>query len=166
MSIILLLKIPSPGLSCFFLFLWYSTTVLRHREKSLKVTVTHLTSLWVSSIIMVVTINPADWCELGLQLVGFDKSRQTCYRTNLERFVTHFGASPETHSLIFNDLQTTDIPEARAPNPDPLALLIATHWLKTYPKEAQIAGTFKVDKKTARKYVCKHKCFLYRSTSS
>jgi len=104
LSIILLLKIPSPGLSCFFLFLWYSTTVLRHREKSLKVTVTHLTSLWVSSIIMVVTINPADWCELGLQLVGFDKSRQTCYRTNLERFVTHFGASPETHSLIFKDL--------------------------------------------------------------
>ena len=105
---------------------------------------------------MIVTINPADWCELGLQLVGFDKSRQTCYRTNLERFVTHFGASPETHSLIFNDLQTTDIPEARTPNPDPLSLLIATHWLKTYPKEALIAGTFKVDEKTARKYVWKY----------
>jgi hypothetical protein len=31
---------------------------------------------------------PADWCELGLQLVGFDKSRQKCHRTNLERFVS------------------------------------------------------------------------------
>jgi hypothetical protein len=58
--------------------------------------------------------------------------------------------------LIFNDLQTTDIPEARNPNSDPLSLLIATHWLKTYPKEAQIAGTFKVDEKTARKYVWKY----------
>jgi hypothetical protein len=45
---------------------------------------------------MVVTINPADWCKLGLQLVGFDTSCQSCYHTNLERFVTHFGASPET----------------------------------------------------------------------
>jgi hypothetical protein len=58
--------------------------------------------------------------------------------------------------LIFNDLQTTDIPEARTPNPDPLSLLIATHWLKAYPKKAQIAGTFKVDEKTARKYIWKY----------
>ena len=102
---------------------------------------------------MVVTIDPTDWCELGLQFVGFDKRRQKCHKTNLERFVSHFGASPEAHSLIFNDLQRTDIPEARTLKPDPLSLLIATHWLKTYPKEAQIAGTFKVDEKTARKRV-------------
>ena len=34
---------------------------------------------------MVMTINPADWCELGLQLVGFDKRRQTRHSTNLGR---------------------------------------------------------------------------------
>jgi hypothetical protein len=105
---------------------------------------------------MVMTIDPGDWLELGLELVGFDKSRQNCHSTNLKRFVTHFGASPETHSLIFNDFQTTDIPEARIPNPDPLSLLIATHWLKTYPKEAQTAGIFKVDEKTVRKRVWKY----------
>jgi hypothetical protein len=102
---------------------------------------------------MVVTIDPTDWCELGLEFVGFDTRRQKCHKTNLERFVTHFGASPETHSLIFSDLQRTDIPEARILKPDPLSLPIETHWLKTYPKEAQIAGTFKVDEKTVRKRV-------------
>ena len=61
---------------------------------------------------MVVTIDPTHWCELGLEFVGLDTRRQKCHKTNLERFVTHFGASPETHSLIFNDLQRTDIPEA------------------------------------------------------
>jgi hypothetical protein len=94
---------------------------------------------------MVLTIKPADWLELGLEFVGFDQSRQKCHKTNRECFATHFGASPETHSLIFRDLQTTDIPEARTPKPDPLSLLLATHWLKTYPKEAQTAGTFKLD---------------------
>jgi hypothetical protein len=102
---------------------------------------------------MVLTINPADWLELGLEFVGFDKSRQKCHKTNRERFATHFGASPETHSLIFRDLQTKDIPEAGTPNPDPLSLLLATHWLKTYPKEAQSAGTFNVDEKTGRKRI-------------
>jgi hypothetical protein len=104
-------------------------------------------------MVMTIDIDPADWLELGLQFVGFDKSRQKCHKTNRERFVTHFGASPETHSLIFHDLQITDISEARISKPDPLSLLIATHWLKTYPKEAQIAGTFKVDEKTVRKRV-------------
>jgi len=60
--------------------------------------------LWctVASITMVLTIDPADWLELGLEFVGFDKSRQRCHKTNRERFATHFGASPETHSLIFS----------------------------------------------------------------
>jgi hypothetical protein len=50
----------------------------------------------------VLTIDPADWLELGLKFVGFDKSRQKCHKTNQERFAMHFGASPETHSLIFS----------------------------------------------------------------
>jgi hypothetical protein len=41
-------------------------------------------------------IDPADWLELGLEFVGFDKSHQKCHKTNRERFAMHFGASPET----------------------------------------------------------------------
>jgi hypothetical protein len=40
---------------------------------------------------MVLTIDPADWLELGLEFVGFDKRRQKCHKTNQERFATHFA---------------------------------------------------------------------------
>ena len=104
-----------------------------------------------------VNIDPAAWLELGLHFVGFNERRQkVCHKTNLERFVTHYGASPETHSAIFNDFQATVIPEAHMSKPDPLSLLMATYWLKTYPKEAQTAGIFKLDEKTVRKRVWKY----------
>jgi hypothetical protein len=54
----------------------------------------HLSHHWVSSIAMVVTIDPNDWCELGLHFVGFDTRRQKCHKTNLERFAYSF-VSPD-----------------------------------------------------------------------
>ena len=51
-------------------------------------------------------MNPAAWLELGLEFVGFDERRQKIrHKANLDRF--DFGASPETHSAIWLDLQTT-----------------------------------------------------------
>ena len=70
---------------------------------------------------MVLNIDPAAWLELGLEFVGFDKRRQKIrHKANLDRFETHFGASPETHSAIWLDLQTTAIPEACIARPDPM----------------------------------------------
>ena len=54
----------------------YSTVY--HTKKSDSYTHTFCTLFtpsWVSSITMVMTIDPGDWLELILELVGFDKSR-------------------------------------------------------------------------------------------
>ena len=83
-----------------------------------------------------VNIDPAAWLELGLEFVGFYERRQKVrYKTNLERFTSHYGASPETLQAIFNDFQTTDINDAHIARPDPMLLLMATFWLRTYAKE-------------------------------
>jgi hypothetical protein len=49
---------------------------------------------------------------------------------------------------MFPDLQTTQIEAARIANPYVLHFLMALYWLKIYPSESVIAGTFKVDEKT------------------
>ena len=104
-----------------------------------------------------VNIDPAAWLELGLDFAGFDdRRRMVHHKTNLQRFVAHYGASPEAHSAIFNDFQGTDIPQAHMAKPDPKSLLMATHWLKTYPKESQMSGFWKLDEKTCRNRMWKY----------
>jgi hypothetical protein len=76
--------------------------------------------------------------------------------TNIERYVSHFGASPQSHSAIFSDLQTTQIKAAQITKPSVLPFLMAMYWLKTYQSESVMAGTFKVDEKTVRTYVWKY----------
>jgi hypothetical protein len=103
---------------------------------------------------VLLAITPKEWLELGLQSVGFGPTRQNrLQETNIERFVSHFGASPESHSAIFADLQTTQIEAAWIVKPYILHFLMAMYWLKTYPSESVIAGTFKVDEKTVRTQV-------------
>jgi hypothetical protein len=106
---------------------------------------------------MVISISPADWLHLGLEVTGFNSIRQACRdEMKVERFRAHFGASPETCSAIFVDLQTTHIATARIAKPDVLYLLMAINWLKTYQTESQMAGTFKVDEKTVRTHIWKY----------
>ena len=52
---------------------------------------------------------PDEVLRLGLSLVGFDAKRQqrTAPGTNLTRFRTAYGASPDGYSKIMTDLQTT-----------------------------------------------------------
>lgn len=96
-------------------------------------------------------VTPEEWLVLGLQTVGFGPNRQNrSEETNLERFVSHFGANPETCCAIFSDLQTTQIEEALVAKPSIVHFLMAMFWLKTYPSEPTTAATFKVDEKTAR----------------
>jgi hypothetical protein len=64
--------------------------------------------------------------------------------------------SPETHQAIYVDLQTTEIATARIPAPDAFYFLMAFHWLKVYPTEAQSSAIFKCDDKTVRGEVWKY----------
>jgi hypothetical protein len=108
-------------------------------------------------VVVLVVATPEEWLFLGLQSVGFGPTRQNrLHDTNMERFLAHFGASPESLCAIFLDLQTTHIEAARIAKPSIAHFLMAMHWLKTYPSDAVIAGTFKVDEKTARTQVWKY----------
>ena len=108
-------------------------------------------------MVILLAVTPKEWVELGLQSVGFGPIRQNrLQETNVERFVAHFGASPESHSAMFSDLQTTEIKAARIAKPYILHFLMAMYWLKTYASESVMAGTFKVDEKTARTQVWKY----------
>jgi hypothetical protein len=54
---------------------------------------------------VVIIATPAEILQLGLQVVGICMVGR--HETNMERFMAHFGTSPESCSAIFVDLQTT-----------------------------------------------------------
>jgi hypothetical protein len=62
--------------------------------------------------------SPKEWLVLGLEAVGFGPSRQNCCdKTNMERFLAHFGASPNLLCSFFSDLQTTQVEAAMIGSP-------------------------------------------------
>ena len=93
----------------------------------------------------------------GLVLVGFSGARigNVSRSTNLSRFRSHFGSNPIVYSEIWEDLQTSPFPEARIITDAVFvyldSFLLAVFFMKCYPTEAQLAATFKVCEKTARK---------------
>ena len=66
---------------------------------------------------VILLVTAEEWLSLGLQSVGFGPIQQNRVdKTNLEQFLAHFGASPETHSAIFSDLQTTRSKQLGSPS--------------------------------------------------
>lgn len=63
---------------------------------------------------MVLILTADEVLRKGLQLVGFDcrRQRNASSPTNLRRFRTHYGSNPSVYAQIWEDLQTTMIPEA------------------------------------------------------
>jgi DDE superfamily endonuclease len=83
----------------------------------------------------------------GLLLVGFCAVRQARVdeETNEARFTDHFGSTPQVYAQLWEDLQTTDVDEARidAPNEaDFNYFMSAIHFLTKYPSESERAGIF------------------------
>jgi hypothetical protein len=104
---------------------------------------------------MVVILTADEILSKGLLMVGFDVSRQQRVKrsTNLERFRSHFGSNPVVYAQIWEDLQTTDLPEARITDDATVDLfLTGIHFLKIYPTENERSGLFKLCTTTARKW--------------
>ena len=57
---------------------------------------------------------PAEMLEEGLKALGWTETEIDRVRkeTNMERFRSHFGADPDVLAHIWEDLQTTSLPEA------------------------------------------------------
>jgi hypothetical protein len=101
---------------------------------------------------MVFRITAAQFKILGIEMIiGFDHTR-TCEAMRLRRWHAYFGASPETCSEIFVDLQRTQVEEARVKRLDAFHFLIAFYWLKGNEPDEKLAVQFKLVEKTARKW--------------
>lgn len=104
---------------------------------------------------MIIRITAEQFETLGLELAGFTRAKieRTCQRTNRERFRTWYGISSQACSALFEDLQTTAVPGARINKARARNFLMTLNWLTNYRKEAELAGHFKMDEKTARKHI-------------
>jgi hypothetical protein len=104
---------------------------------------------------MVVTPDKLLWSEFVL--VGFNgaRIRKVKRSTSLSRSCSFYGSNPIVYAEIWQDIQTSLIPEAQITtdavfvNLD--SFLLAICFLKCYCTEAHLAGMFNVCKKTARK---------------
>jgi len=103
-------------------------------------------------------LSEEDFLQLGLQHVTVRPDRLQGIRRHdkLLRFFSSFGVGPAACSAIFDDFQTTTIPEARIDGPDCTCFLMALSWMKTCMMERQIAGFFDVTEKSARLGIWKH----------
>jgi len=106
---------------------------------------------------MVVHIPPTQFLKLGLETVGFTAQRQrsTWATKNVDRFRGNCVVGPAACSAVFQDLQTTAIPEARIDKPSAVHFLIALNWLASHKKEMEMAGFFTLDENTLRNHVQK-----------
>ncbi len=95
--------------------------------------------------------------KLGLRMVRYrsKRIRRAKKETNLNRFRKHFGSSALVCALIWEDLQTTTVQDARVP-PDSRRIeyfLMAMHHLKLYPKEYEREATWDVSEMWGRDWV-------------
>jgi hypothetical protein len=65
-------------------------------------------------------VNCALILQYGLNIVGFDEARQRRTRAaaNVERFCAAYGVGPGACSAVYQDLQTTLVPNARINTPN------------------------------------------------
>ena len=91
---------------------------------------------------------------LGMSLAGTPNWKNMKEETNVEVFVTHFGASPTVCERIWLDLQTAEDPSLCVSARDsPLYLLVALRYLKAYPKDVELCGFFGINsRETIRKW--------------
>jgi DDE superfamily endonuclease len=91
----------------------------------------------------------------GLELVGFDDERQakSGQEANIELFKEHYGSMPFVCAQLWEDLQVTNIIDARVSNARQKHFdyfMAALHFLKAYPTEGRLAGIFKRCKRNCR----------------
>jgi hypothetical protein len=100
--------------------------------------------------ILLLAADEAMW--RGLALAGFDShcQKSVCKATNLERFKSGHGSLPVVLAQMWEDLQFTNVPEAKinATKVDADCFLMAIHFLACHPNEKQREGLFKICDRT------------------
>ena len=106
---------------------------------------------------------PDEIMKIGLRFAGYKKRRirRAKEKTNIERFRGHFGSDPHIYAAIWEDLQTTNVEEARVGPQDFVRdaiknvryFLMAMHHLKRYPTELEREAMFDISAVTGRYWV-------------
>ena len=93
-------------------------------------------------------VSEMEFMALGMHLIGSPNWKRRKEDTNVEAFVTHFGASPKVCATIWLDLQTTaEASICIGAKDSPLYLLLGLRYLKAYPKDAELCGFFCISSK-------------------
>ena len=119
------------------------------------ITVVHVTDKIMNENINI-TPTADEVMHIGLQYVGYNQRQlQVCRGTLLSRFRSHYGSNPIVYSELFEDLKTTLIQNARIEGKHACLkhFLMAIHFMQCYPTEHEISARFKLDEKTARKWI-------------
>ncbi len=76
----------------------------------------------------------------------------------INKFNEIYGVSPKVCTMIYNDIKTKDLGDAKIEKPRPVNIFFALFWLKnySYATESRMAAFFKKDEDTLRKYVWKY----------
>jgi hypothetical protein len=102
-------------------------------------------------------ITPDEMLKIGLKLAGYKRRRirRAKKKTNIDRFKGHFGSYPLVCVIIWEDLQSTEVDEARVPIEDRKIkyFLMSMHHLKRYPTELEREGMFDISAMWGRDWV-------------
>ena len=96
--------------------------------------------------------------QMGLESAGFPIYRQNSETVNVRRFSQHYGILAVSCSSIFQDIQRVEVvgQVLRISKPKILDLLMTLRWFKTYAKEEELAGVYKISEVTFRKRIWKY----------
>ena len=107
-------------------------------------------------------VTPNSMLKKGLEVVRYNAKilRRCRDKTNLRRFKSSFGVSPETMCRIYEDIQSTDLIDTSKTPPEPMYLkgketnlkwlLRAFHYLKKYPTGDDVERELAINKKWGR----------------
>jgi hypothetical protein len=85
-----------------------------------------------------------DFMVLGLDLAGPLTWRRNIEATNVEAFVTHYGASPKVCAAMWVDIENSQ--EDPLGQWDlPMYLLLGLRFLKAYPKDVELCAFFDIN---------------------
>ena len=91
--------------------------------------------------------------RLGLRIAGFDKWEAYMEHTNIARFRAWYGSTPKTCAKVWLDLRSSTVDGCSiGADANPMHLLLALRFLKAYPSETELAGTFQISEKSVRKW--------------
>ena len=101
---------------------------------------------------MAILITDQQFMILGLESAGFTGWERTSNATNVERFRCWYGPRPKCCEKIWFDLQNSVECCIGSDDANQLHFLLALRFLKGYPTETELAGTFATSETTVRKW--------------